>query len=73
MAGLDSRLIASPPWLSKLYEPALDQKKASVQVLPLSEAGMSKLNSDEVVLLIVAEYCVPNAVFGDDDETGTIR
>lgn len=51
----------------------LGKRKTRLQVFPESDWGMSKLKILEIVEVIVPLKRVPNAVFGDEESTGTIR
>lgn len=57
--------VVSSAWVGK--------RKTSVQVLPVSEAGMSKLKIEETVEEISPKKEVPGAVVGDVEEMGMMR
>lgn len=58
-------LVWSWAWVGK--------RKTREQVLPASEAGISKLKMEETVEETVPKYEVPEALFGFDESTGTMR
>lgn len=48
-------------------------RKIRLQVCPAYDDGISKLKIVEVLDEIVPKYCVPYAVSGEVDDTGTMR
>lgn len=78
VAGEDSSLTLIPPWPLNAYAEVSSaacsgKRKTSEHVLPAYDAGRSKLKMVLSVGVRVPLYCVPYAVSGWAELTGTIR